>query len=290
MSGKLELLVDENAILGEGPTWDEKAQSLYWLDIMGKQLHIFEYAKGSNRTIELEQMPGTIVPRKSGGAVIALQNGFYFMNLETGQLEPITDPESHLPHNRFNDGKCDPKGRFWAGTIHLEGKEHTCALYCLDTNLEVDRKISEVTNSNGLAWSPDESTFYFIDTPTLKVVAYDYDAKTGSITNPRNIIAFPEDEGFPDGMTIDEEGMLWIAHYSGSKVSRWDPNNGQQLTTISVPAKHVTSCTFGGPDLDELYITTAKQDDTDMNEFPHAGGLFRIKPGVKGMPAVPFNG
>lgn len=290
MSGKVELLVDQNAMLGEGPAWDHQSQSLYWLDIMGEKLHIFDYAKETNRTIELKQMPGTIVPRKSGGAVIALQNGFYFMNLETGQVESITDPESHLPNNRFNDGKCDPKGRFWAGTIHLEGEEHTCALYCLNTNLKAERKISEVTNSNGLAWSPDESTFYFIDTPTLKVVAYDYDAQTGSITNPRKIIDFPEDEGFPDGMTIDEEGMLWIAHFSGSKVSRWDPASGQQLTSISVPAKHVTSCTFGGPDLDELYITTAKLDDTDMNEFPHAGGLFRVKPGVKGMPAVPFNG
>ncbi len=290
MLGEMELLVNEQAILGEGPTWDEARQVLYWLDIMGKKLHIYDYAKGTNQTIKLDQMPGTIVPRESGGAAIALQEGFFFMDLETEQLEPIADPERHLPDNRFNDGKCDPKGRFWAGTIHLEGKEHTCALYCLDTNLEVEKKISGVTNSNGLAWSPDETAFYYIDTPTLKVRAYDYDAETGNITNPRDVIHFPEDEGFPDGMTIDEEGMLWIAHFSGSKVSRWDPNSGRQLSSISVPAKHVTSCTFGGPDLDELYITTAKLDDTNMDEFPHAGGLFRIKTGVKGLPAFRFNG
>ena len=159
-----------------------------------------------------------------------------------------------------------------------------------DYNLKTEKKISEVTNSNGLAWSPDESIFYYIDTPTLKVRAYDYDAETGIITNPRDVIHFPEEEGFPDGMTIDEEGMLWIAHFSGAKVSRWDPNSGRKLSSISVPAKHVTSCTFGGPDLDELYITTAKLDDTDMDEFPHAGGLFRIKTGIKGMPAFRFKG
>jgi sugar lactone lactonase YvrE len=166
------------------------------------------------------------------------------------------------------------------------------SLYCLHTDLTVEKKVSDLTISNGLAWSPDHRFMYLIDSPTGKVTCYTYDLATGTIADPKTVITFPEGVGGPDGMTIDDEGMLWIAHWGGSRVSRWNPNTGEQLDEIRVPVKNVTSCTFGGKNLDELYITTAREDtsEEELAQYPHAGGLFKIKTNYKGGKTYSFNG
>jgi sugar lactone lactonase YvrE len=224
--------------------------------------------------------------------VAALENGFFFLDKATGKLGSIFNPERNISNNRFNDGKCDAAGRFWAGTMVKSGSAQQGALYCLTPELKVETKLKDLGISNGLAWSPDNRYFYFIDTPTEKVLQFDYQLDTGEISNSKEIISFKSEEGMPDGMTIDEEGMLWIAHWGGGRVSRWDPASGKKLTEVVLPVKNVTSCTFGGKDLRDLYITTARQglDEAEMEQYPHSGGLFCYKTEVKGMPAYTFNG
>ncbi|CJH72132.1 Gluconolactonase [Streptococcus pneumoniae] len=219
-----------------------------------------------------------------------MENGFYSINVNTEKLTHIFDPEPHLIENRFNDGKCDPAGRFWAGSTDTYGMNAAGSLYCLHHNLSVEKKVSHVNTSNGIAWSPDHTYFYFIDTPTKKVVRYQYNIRTGDIHNPSDVINFSENDGLPDGMTIDEEGCLWIAHWGGSKITRWNPFTGEQILSIPIPALYVTSCTFGGPNLTDLYVTTARtrMSDNELKEYPHAGGIFRIQTNVKGCPTYSF--
>ncbi|WP_223701675.1 SMP-30/gluconolactonase/LRE family protein [Sutcliffiella deserti] len=292
MAGKLELVLDVKAALGEGPCYDSIQQLLYWVDILEKKVYIFDPATNENRSIQLEQYVGAIVFTTRNEAVLALENGFNYLNFDTEKVTPIDEPEIHLPNNRFNDGKCDASGRFWAGTMNKFNDKGQGALYCLDTNLKVQKKLDKVGLSNGIAWSPDNKFMYHIDTLTKKVCRFNFNVETGDIDTPIDVIRFPDGEGSPDGMTIDEEGMLWIAHWGGSKVSRWNPATGQQIDSIEVPALNVTSCVFGGKDLNELYITTARTglNKEQLNDYPLSGGLFRIKTDVKGSPSYAFKG
>ncbi|WP_409276040.1 SMP-30/gluconolactonase/LRE family protein [Neobacillus sp. SCS-31] len=292
MQKEVELVVDAKAVLGEGPSWDMKSGFLYWVDIEGKKVHLYDPSTGEDKTFDIGQMVGAIVPRESGGAVVALETGIHFLNLQTGGLELICDPETELETNRFNDGKCDPAGRFWAGTMDKNGSGKNGSLYCLEPSLSFKKKLEGLGISNGLAWSPDNKYLYFIDTPTGKVVRYNYELETGEISEPKDVVTMPDREGFPDGMTIDEEGFLWIAHWAGGKVSRWNPETEEKVEEIRVPAVNVTSCAFGGQDFSELYITTARNgmSDEELERFPHAGGVFKVKPGVKGMPTNEFKG
>ncbi|ENH97856.1 hypothetical protein J416_03301 [Gracilibacillus halophilus YIM-C55.5] len=286
------MVLDVKATLGEGPCWDNVKHLLYWVDILEKKIYIFNPVTNENRLIQLEQYVGVIVPRSSDEAVLALENGFYFLKYDTEKVSPIDEPESHLTNNRFNDGTCDAYGRFWAGTMDKSYAKEQGALYCLDTNFKVKKKLNKVGISNGITWSPDNKFMYYIDTLTKKVCRFNYNIVTGDIENPIDIISFSVGQGMPDGMTIDEEGMLWIAHWGGSKVSRWNPETGKQITTIEVPALNVTSCIFGGKDLSELYITTARTglSEEQLNNYPFSGGLFRIKTDVKGSPCYSFKG
>lgn len=292
LNSEAELVIPAKAMLGEGPCWDSDKGILYWVNILDKKVNVYDPRTHKNREIQLGQMVGTVVLRQSGGLVVALQKGFYFLDVETEELTPIADPENHLPENRFNDGKCDPFGRFWAGTMSLSEENEAGSLYCLGTDLEVEKKHDNLTISNGLAWSPDQKFMYLIDTPTKKVTRFDYDLQTGHIDNPTEVIAFQEGVGSPDGMTIDEDGMLWIAHWGGAQISRWNPTTGEQILSIPIPSLNVTSCTFGGENLDELYVTTARKNTSveNLDRFPEAGGVFKVKPGVKGMPANLFRG
>jgi sugar lactone lactonase YvrE len=290
---QLELVIDAKATLGEGPCWDANKQQLYWVDIMEKKVHIYDPQSNSDRFVQLDQYVGAVVPRaESEEVIVACHHGFYSLNLETGHLTPLGNPESDLPNNRFNDGKCDAAGRLWAGTMALNASGNAGTLYCLDTDLSIRPMVKPVTISNGLAWTSDNRTMYYIDTPTKQVVAYDYDAVSGNITNKRVAVTIPEGGGGPDGMTIDAEGMIWVAQWGGFQVSRWNPSTGELLDSVRVPAAQVTSCAFGGENLDELYITTARigLNEQALAEQPHAGGVFRIKPGVVGVPANHFKG
>jgi len=288
----VEWILDAKATLGEGAVWDARRQVLYWVDIEAGRLHEFDPATGGNRTFELGQRVGAVVPRARGGVMLAMERGFASLDLGSGAIRFWADPEAHLPSNRFNDGKCDPQGRFWAGTISLDRQPGAAGLYCLEPDGTVRTMLRGVTNSNGIAWSLDHDTMYYIDTPTLQVTAFDYDPRTGNITRPRPVVTIPPDSGKPDGMTIDAQGMLWIALWDGGCVTRWDPRTGRLLERVAVPARRVTSCAFGGPDLGDLYITTARVGLTEreLAEQPGAGGLFRVRPGVRGVPAFEFQG
>ncbi len=288
---KAELVVNARSTLGEAPFWDESTKRLHWVDIMEKRICTFHPGNGSSRYIQLDQYVGAVVPRTGGGWTAVLKGGFYHID-RNGYSTFIVNPERDKPDNRFNDGKCDPAGRFWAGTMSLSNRKKAGSLFRLDPDGSVRRMLENVTISNGLAWSGDGDIFYFIDTPTRKVVAFDYDIKTGEIHNARTVINIPPEEGDPDGMTIDQEGKLWIAHWGGWQVARWNPFTGKKLDSIPLPVSLVTSCTFGGKNMNELFITTAKIGlrEDELQEQPLSGGLFRIKLNVKGYPVHRFKG
>jgi sugar lactone lactonase YvrE len=291
MTISAELILDAHATLGEGALWDSRNQRLLWVDILGKKLHLFDPSTRQDRAIDIGQFIGTVVPRRSGGVMVAVYDGFAALDPDADnvKLDFIADPEADSPDTRFNDGKCDPAGRFWAGTMSLKGVAQAGSLYVLNTDHTVRRMLTGVTTSNGIVWTADARTMYYIDTRLKRVDAFDYDLATGNIANRRTVITVPPEDGRPDGMTIDAEDKLWVAHWEGGRVTRWDPTTGALLQTIRVPVARVTSCAFGGPDLDTLYITTAQPAEPDPAQ-PHAGGLFVARPGVKGVPAVEYGG
>jgi len=288
---EVELVIDSKSELGEGSLWDYHSGRLMWVDIKGKILNIYNPVTGLNKEMLTGQMIGTVVPTESGKALVALQNGIYSFDPETGSKSLIVDPEADKPDNRFNDGKCDPSGRFWAGTMSLVGENQAGALYRLDADSTIHKMIDKVGTSNGIVWSADKTLMYYIDTPTRKVMEYAYNDETGDISNPRVAVQIPDGIGYPDGMTIDEDGNLWVALWGGSAVGNFNPKTGELIRKIEVPAKNVTSCAFGDDDLGTLYITTARESTTDeeLEKFPHAGGVFKIRPGVKGVIAFYFN-
>jgi sugar lactone lactonase YvrE len=289
---ELKLIDDALATLGEGPCWDAVSQLLYWVDIVEKRVYVYDPAKQTKRMIQLELSPGTIVPRKSGGVALAMDRGFYALDLETEELTLLADIPTEPVGNRFNDGKCDAAGRFWAGTMPLAGSEPDGSLYSLEQDHSVRHQLGGIRCSNGIAWNADNTVMYYIDSLTRQVEAFDFNLDTGEIGNRRSVIRIPEGEGLPDGMTIDSDGMLWVAQWDGHKVSRWNPHSGERLEEIPLPAARVTSCTFGGEQLDELYITTARNglSEDALAETPHAGGLFKIKTNVRGTVNYAFNG
>jgi len=288
---KPEPVLSHKCILGEGPLWDAERSTICWLDVIAGVIHQYNTGSHHHKMIPVGQMIGCICLAGNGKFIAGLKNGIAIIDEETGAIEMLAHPERHLPGNRFNDGRCDPAGRFWAGTMALSEEEGAGNLYMIDHEGIVSKKIEGVTISNGLAWSADHKTLYYIDTPTQKVVAYDFNVTNGHISNKRVIIQIPEQEGSPDGMTIDTDGMLWVAHWGGWQISRWDPNSGRQLDKIKLPVSKVTSCTFGGESLGDLYITSASIDLTEeeLNQQPLAGSLFVIKNcGYKGRSAYEY--
>src|SRR5690606_7180691 len=280
-----ELVSDHSCLCGEGPLWDAQNKRLYWIDIVSGHIHCLS-AEKTLKSFETEQKIGAIGLNESGKIIAALKNGLYAIDFPNGTMTKIIDPEPDKPDNRFNDGKCDPAGRFWAGTMSDIGIAGQGNLYTLEQDGTVIKKLDGLSISNGLTWDVPHSKFYHIDTPTKKIMAYDYDNETGSISNGITIIEIPESEGVPDGMTIDEHGMLWIAHWNGNRVSRWDPNTASKLQEVFLPVSKVTSCTFGGQDMDDLYVTTAKVglSEKELEEQPLAGATFLFKQiGVRGI-------
>ncbi len=269
---------------GEAPIWWRNA--LYFVDIEKGVVHRYDPESGLEKSWDIGQRVGTVVPRASGGLVIDGDHGFSFLDEETGVLTPIVDPESELPDNRFNDGKCSPDGRFFAGSISLSKKTGAARLYRLDPDLTVHEAFGPVTNSNGIVWSHDGRICYYIDTPRREVLAFDYDA--GELKNPRTVLNTGHIDASPDGMTIDADGHLWIAFCHGGCVSCFDPANGNELHRITLPCLETTACAFGGPDLRDLFVTTGVHK-TAKEE--HAGRLFVIR-GLKvgGVPAQAFAG
>lgn len=288
----LAVVLDHTCLLGEGPLWDARRKQICWVDIEQGEIHQYSTEGKTHKVIPLHQMPGTIALCTDGNFIAALKEGIALVDRDSGEINILTNPEPQLPGNRFNDGKCDPAGRFWAGTLSLNWEAGAGSVYVWEKGFrEAVKKIEHVTIPNGMAWSPDQQTFYFIDTTTREVVAYQYDKASGNISHPKTAIHIPEAEGLPDGMTIDTEGMLWIAHWAGWQVSRWDPHSGKKLLSIPLPVANVTSCTFGGNKLEDLYITTASNELTkeESKKQPLAGSLFVLRnSGFKGLPPFEF--
>ncbi|MCL4833757.1 MAG: SMP-30/gluconolactonase/LRE family protein [Caldilineaceae bacterium] len=292
MSRKVHVLVDIRALVGEGALWDEQAQVLYWVDILSSALYVYNPATGENRSYDIGQHVGTVVLRDSGGVMLALANGFAEYDLASGKLTILSDPESHLPGNRFNDGKCDPGGRFWAGTMAYKNQSTQGSLYRMDADYSVHKMLGDIGISNGIVWSHDKATMYYIDSIAYSVRAFDYDNASGDIANERVAVSVPREMSVPDGMAIDAQGMLWVAHYGAGCVRCWNPHTGQLLDQIDLPAKQITSCAFGGENLDTLFITSAAQqlDAGALAQQPLAGSLFSVKPGVTGALTYRFAG
>ena len=278
------------ARLGEGAFWNHKTQELYWVDIEDQMLHIYNPQTKTNRSLPTPSKIGTVVPKNTNETIVALQDGIYTMNLKSGDVVLLSDIESGLTENRFNDGKCDPSGRLWVGSMALNMQSYRANLYMVDTTGNAQLKIDSVTISNGIAWSSDQKTMYYIDTPTGMIRAFDFDNEIGAISNERVVVTVPDSMGFPDGMAIDSDDMLWVGMWNGNAVIRYNPQTGKVISKIEVPAHNVTACAFGGKNLDTLYITTASIDMTEEEKaaYPLAGSLFKADPGVKGVKSVFF--
>ena len=276
---------------GEGPLWWN--DRLLYVDIE-KHL-VIEYSPDTNEEKSWDVSSsvgrvGAVVPCAGSDShlIVAGDNGLYTLNRDNGETTAISNPEPEKENNRFNDGKCSPDGRFFAGTISLVKNQGDAALYRLDSDLSLHTAFSGVTNSNGIVWDATETICYYIDTPRLGVIAFDYSAETGQLSNEREAFSTSDIAASPDGMTIDANGNLWIAFCHGACVVCYDPTTGKELHRVELPCLETTACVFGGANLDELYITTGIHK-TEQEE--HAGKLFKVTGlGVTGVPANPFKG
>lgn len=280
-------VLETRAVVGEGPCW--RKDRLWWVDIEGSKIHCFDPDSGEDIEFATPAHVGLVVPTESDAMIVALANGFHRFEPASGEFHFINHPEADRPENRFNDGKCDLAGRLWAGTTAYDERPGGGSLYALEPDGVVRRVIEGVTISNGIAWSLDQTKMYYIDTPTRKVMEYDFDSVCGTIDNPRTAFEVPRACGFPDGMAIDADGMLWIAMWGGSSVIRWNPGTEEQLARVDLPVSQVTSCCFGGPDLETLYITSAARGISAEDE-PLAGSLFAVEPPERGLPTAVFRG
>jgi sugar lactone lactonase YvrE len=278
------------AVLGEGPVWDEVLQRLYWIDIKSKKVYRYDPVTKHTESWDVDQMVGCIVPLSDGRILCALQDKLVELNTADGSQVTLAPIEAGSPDIRCNDGKADAAGRLWVGTLHIPGDKHKAALYRVDNRLLPEQQVGNLSISNGLGWSLDNRNMYLVDTPEKHVLKFDFSLVDGTVTNQQVILKLDEEDGSPDGMCVDAEGMIWIAFYGGKKVGRYDPATGKKLAEIKVPAINVTCCTFGGSDLDTLYITTARDgvSEEELKAFPGTGSLFSVKPGVKGLPANAF--
>ena len=289
---KAQIVLDAKAKLGEGSIWHPKENKLYWVDIEGKSLHIYDPVTNKDKEFALGSRVGTVVPIESGGALVALQSGIHKIDTKTGKLTFISNPLPDTVNLRFNDGKCDPAGRFWIGTLAMDSRRRGAVLWRMDKDKSLHLMLDSVSISNGIVWTADRKTMYYNDTPTGTIQGFDYDDKTGEISNRRVVVRIARGGGSPDGMTIDADGNLWVALWGSGSVGKFDPRTGQLLQKIIVPAPNVSSCAFGGKNLETLYITTARAwvSEEKLKEFPLSGGLFAVKPGVRGVPAEFYKG
>lgn len=281
-------VADVQAVLGEGPVWVERDQALYWVDIQGHK--IFRLANGEVSSWETPVRVCSLAPRVDGGFVAGTDHGIFHIDLGSGRFEPIIDPEADRPGNRFNDGKVDRSGRFWAGTMDDKEREASGTLYRLDPDLQCSPIDDGYRITNGPAFSPDGGRMYHNDTARSVTYVFDLD-ETGNAADRREFARYAAADGFPDGMTVDAEGCLWIAFWGGWCLRRYSPD-AELLQRIELPAQQPTSCAFGGEGLRTLFVTSARRglEGTDLARQPFSGGLFAVDAGVTGIAEMPFAG
>jgi len=291
MQSPLECVLDVKASLGEGPVWSVDEQVLYWVDINAPALNRFDPATGINAAWPMPQSIGSFVLRASGGFVAAMRDGFWLVSRDGKPQRRVVDAPYDPAHHRFNDGRADPQGRFWAGSMNEKRDASTGCLYRLDPDLTLTAMIPGIMISNGLAWSPDARTMYHADTPTRTIHAWDYDSGTGTIGNRRIFAQFAGEKDRPDGAAVDREGCYWSAFYGAGKVVRLSPR-GERLAEHPLAAMSPTMCAFGGPDLKTLFVTSARQrrDPEELERLPQSGGIFAMRVDVPGLPEPKFAG
>jgi sugar lactone lactonase YvrE len=284
-------VLDVRASLGECPVWSVAEQVLYWVDINAPSLNRFDPATGRNVAMPMPASIGCFALRRSGGFVVALRDGFWLASADGALVRKVGDAPYEPAHHRFNDGRCDPQGRFLAGYMNEARDKATAAVVRLDPDFTQTSVIGGLTISNGLAFSPDGRTMYHTDTPTQIVYAYDYDADAGMPANRRVFTRFTADGDRPDGAAVDRDGCYWTALYRGGKVLRIAPD-GRVLAAYPVPAMCPTMCAFGGRDLRTLYVTSARQmrEPEELARLPQSGGLFAMPVDVPGLPEPAFAG
>jgi len=275
--------------LGECPLWDERAAMLWWVDSRWPALKRLDPATGAVMMLVLPEIVGSIALRESGGLLAATKSGLHFLDPSSGVLEAKADPEGHLPDNRFNDGRCDRAGRFWAGTMSDVNRDPVGSLYRFDARFKWEKLRNAVIIPNSLAFSPDGRTMYFADTNRHTIWAYDYDPASGAATRER--VFADTGKGRPDGSCVDADGCLWNADYGAARLVRYTPV-GNVDRSVDLPVTNPTCCCFGGADLGTLYVTTATQRlaPEALAKQPLAGSLLALRPGVKGLAESRFAG
>lgn len=288
MNNYAELAFAIKADLGECPRWDQQEQVLYWVDINAGQLHRFNPATGRDEFLQFDEEVGCFALRETKGFVLGMRSGFYFLDDWNTKLRAIIDPEAHIHSNRFNDGRCDARGRFLAGTVYPPKDKGGANFYSLNTDLTVTKLADNLLTANGTAFSPDNTTLYFSDTPKHVIYAYDYDLDTGSISGGRIFHQFPLGNGRPDGAAVDVEGCYWTALYEGARIVRLSPA-GEIIAEIATPAQCPTMVAFGDSDLQTLYITSVgNRSVEELRQFPNSGAIFKLRVDVPGLEEYRF--
>jgi len=286
---EFEVAVDDLAELGEGPRWDEASATLLWVDIPRQRVHRYDPATGEDA---VQPTPGVVslaLPRQHGGIVVGLPDGLHALDGTRSPRLVAIEPERS--DTRTNDGACDASGRLWVGTMALDERSPVAALYRVASDLSVTRVLTGTTISNGLGWSPSGRSFYFIDSPTLRVDVFDCDPATGALEHRRRLAAVEVEGAVPDGLAVDAEGGVWVALHGGWGLNRYSPD-GELVAEVRLPVARITSCCFGGPELRDLYVTTRREGlgTTEQDAQPLAGALLRLDPGVAGLPTHAFAG
>lgn len=288
---EIRCVASPRALVGEGPVWDDRREVLWWIDVKEPRLFRYDPATGENRSLAMPERIGCVALRENGGLIGALMSGFKWLDPDSGAISPIADPEPDRPGNRFNDGKCDRRGRLFAGTMDNEEVECTGTLYRLDPDLSVHPMCTEVHLSNGLGWSPDDRTMYYTDSLRRVIWAFEYDIDSGTLHNRRVFATVDEDAGVPDGLCVDASGFVWSAHWGGWRLTRYAPD-GRIDRVLEMPVPQPSCCAFGGADLATLYVTSAciGMDEVAFARAPDGGGLFALEVGVRGLPTNRFAG
>jgi sugar lactone lactonase YvrE len=287
---KALLLIKTDGQLSESPYWLDELNCFLWVDIEGKYLGVCHWLTKKIEIIPIPYRVSMIVTSWEGYIILGLQGGLAKLNIVTKELIWLLDIEKDNHTQRCNDGKCDKQGRLWIGTMDVNCKSGAGSLYCVDTDLKLTPKITQLTIPNGIEWSLDGQKLYHIDSSNRCIMSYLFNEDNAKISNGEKVVDIPEVLGLPDGMTKDENGMLWVANHGGFSVCCWNPFNGQLLAKVEVPVPLVTSCVFGGENLEYLIITTARHglSPEEIDKYPLSGSVFIVKPGVKGLPANKF--
>ncbi len=288
---KVTPVAEVGADVGEGPSWDARTGTLLFVDVSPGLIYRLDPTSGSLDKISVGQEVGAAMPRAAGGLVVAMRDGIGFLDEGDDEVRIFAPIEGDNPGNRMNDAKCDPQGRLWAGTMAFDFSEGAASLYRVDADHSVTRVLPDLTIANGLGWSPGGDVMYFIDSGNYAIDAYPFDAASGGLGEPSRLVAFAQDEGMPDGLTVDAEGNVWVALFYGGEVRCYRPD-GALRGRVGLPVTQPTSVCFGGPDLRDLYITSAAYalDADALREQPLAGATFVCRPGVTGLTTNEFAG